>query len=293
MKKAQYRSVFLSDTHLCCKDSQAKMLYQFLDSFKCEYLYLVGDILDAWYVGKRTHWPKVYNRIIRKVLKMATKGTRVIYVPGNHDELAKHLVGYSLGNVAIAESMIHRTVDGRRILVVHGDQFDTIVKYHVWLSHLGGTAYDVLIFLNSAINAIRRRFNLPYVSLAGAVRRKVKGAVKVLTNFESTLVEIAKKEEVDGVICGHIHNPAVKDIDGITYLNCGDWIENCSAVVEHLNGDFSIVRAHELFDHAAELSENVPDEDEQLAPLPAVADVLALDRLSAGSEPSPTDALPA
>ncbi len=292
MKKTQYRSVFISDTHLCCKDSQADMLYRFLDSFKCEYLYLVGDILDAWYVGKRTHWPKIYNRIMRKLLKMATKGTRVIYVPGNHDELARHLAGYTLGNVVITESMYHRTVDGRRMLVVHGDQFDTIVKYHVWLSHLGGTAYDALIFLNSIINAVRKRFNLPYVSLAGAVRRKVKGAVQVLTNFESTLVEIAKKEGVDGVICGHIHSPAVKEIDGITYLNSGDWIENCSAIVEHLNGDFSIVRAHDLFDHAERSSDLVPDDDEQLAPVPAVADILALESWLAQRQ-TPPDAVPA
>ncbi|MBN1345183.1 MAG: UDP-2,3-diacylglucosamine diphosphatase [Phycisphaerae bacterium] len=273
MGKTYYRSVFISDTHLCCRDSHAEMLLRFLDSFKCEHLYLVGDIVDAWYLGKKVYWPATYNKVMRKLLKHATRGTKVVYIPGNHDELARHLAGYSLGNVVIASKVYHFTADGKKLLVVHGDQFDAIVTYHVWLSHLGGAAYDYLIAVNRMVNAVRQWLGLPYMSLAGAIRRKVKGAVKFLTRFEDTLIEMAKQEGVDGVICGHIHQPAIKESQGVMYLNSGDWIENCSAVVEDPHGNFEIVRAHELFDHRDEVT--LPEREEQSAVALTEAHVLS------------------
>ncbi len=267
MRKAYYRSVFISDTHLCSKDCQAEMLLRFLDSFDCEYLYLLGDIVDMWHIGKKTHWPRVYNRIIQTILRKAEHGTQIVYIPGNHDELARHMAGHRFGNIVVGEMAHHFAADGKKLLAVHGDQFDTIVMYHVWLSHLGGTAYDWLIKVNRVLNRLRRKLGLPYMSLAAAVKRRVKGALQYLTDYENTLADVARTRGVDGVVCGHIHQPVVKTIGEIQYLNSGDWVENCSAVVEDERGRFSVVRAHELFDHSEELPNFLSPDAEPAQPL--------------------------
>jgi UDP-2,3-diacylglucosamine pyrophosphatase LpxH len=236
-----YRSVFLSDTHLCSRDCQIDVLCDFLDSFKCDYLYLVGDIFDFWCLGKTLHWPNLYNHVITQVLKRATKGAKVCYIPGNHDEFLRGFAGMHFGEVAIVNDCIHEGLDGKRYWVLHGDVFDSVVQCHAWLSHLGDKAYTCLILLNRTVNAVRRWLGLPPISLSGAIKRRVKSAVNFVTRFEDVLATEARKREVDGVICGHIHQPMMRGIAEMAYMNTGDWIENCTALVEHTDGRFELI----------------------------------------------------
>ncbi|MCO6435849.1 MAG: UDP-2,3-diacylglucosamine diphosphatase [Phycisphaerae bacterium] len=239
--KQYYRSVWISDLHLGNRDSQVDAIYSFLDSIHCDYLYLVGDIVDLWSLKRRWFWPKLYNEVLHKVLKRSRRGAKVIFIPGNHDEFFRDFVGYRFGDVEIRSQAIHETVDGKRLLVVHGDEFDAIVVYHKWLSKLGAWAYDYLIALNRWVNAFRRVLGMPYWSLSGAAKRRVKQAVKYVTNFEKVLSEKARREGVDGVICGHIHQPALRDADGVLYGNSGDWVENCTALVENEFGELELI----------------------------------------------------
>ncbi len=239
--KTHYRSVWISDVHLCTRDSQSELLYEFLDAIRCDYLYLVGDIIDVWALRKRWHWPDQYNEVLHKLLKRSRKGARVIFIPGNHDDFFRHFVGYRFGQVKIEERVLHKTADGQRFLVLHGDEFDTVVQYRPWLSHLGSWAYQYLIYLNRLVNAVRRRMGRPYWSLSGAIKRKVKQAVKFLTNFEDLLTREARRRRVDGVICGHVHQPALREIDGLLYCNTGDWVENCTALVETESGELRLL----------------------------------------------------
>jgi len=256
--KTFYRSVWISDTHLCTKDCQSEMLYSFLDSIKCDYLYLVGDIVDVWALKKRWHWPKQYNEVIHKLLKRSRKGAKVFFIPGNHDELFRDFEGFQFGDVQIVLKAFHETADGRRFLVLHGDEFDTIVMYHNWLSRLGSWAYDYLILLNRVVNGVRRRFGQPYWSLSGAIKRRVKQAVKHLANFEDLLVREARRNEVHGVICGHTHTPGMREMDSILYCNTGDWVENCTALVEKENGELEIVWWHsEMDERCSDMADSV------------------------------------
>ncbi len=246
--KRSYRSVWISDVHLCTKDCQTNLLYSFLDSIKCDYLYLVGDIIDMWALKKRWHWPNQYNEVVHKLLKRSRKGAKVLFIPGNHDDFFRAFVGYRFGEVEIVSKAHHMTADGRRFLVLHGDEFDTVVLYHNWLSRLGSWAYEYLIVVNRIVNAVRRRLNKPYWSLSGAIKRKVKQAVKYLTNFEDLLAHEAKRQRLDGVICGHIHQPAIQEMQGILYCNTGDWVENCTALVEHADGRLELIWWHQETD---------------------------------------------
>jgi UDP-2,3-diacylglucosamine pyrophosphatase LpxH len=227
--------------HLCSRDCQTELLCSFLDSFKCDYLYLAGDIFDFWCLRRGLYWPNDYNHIVTQILKRATKGAKVYYIPGNHDEFFRNFVGTRFGEVEIVKDQIHQGVDGRRYWVLHGDALDTVVLYHNWLSHLGTAAYGLLVTINRLINMIRRWFGLPYVSLSGAIKRKVKHAVKFMTRFEDTLVEEAHRKQVDGVICGHIHQPQMRETENIMYMNTGDWIDSCTALVEHTDGRFELI----------------------------------------------------
>ncbi|MBN1513089.1 MAG: UDP-2,3-diacylglucosamine diphosphatase [Phycisphaerae bacterium] len=239
--KRFYRSVWISDAHLCSKDARADLLYTFLDSIKVDYLYLVGDIVDVWALRQKWHWPPQYNEVIHKLLKRSRKGARVFYIPGNHDDFFRSFVGYQFGDVRIVSDRIHETADGRRFLVLHGDEFDSIVLYRRWLSHLGSWAYRYLIAINRMVNWVRRLLGRPYWSLSGAIKRKVQSAVKHLTSFEQLLTAEARHRRVDGVICGHTHQPAIHEIEGILYCNTGDWIESCTALVEHADGRIELV----------------------------------------------------
>ncbi|MEM8678056.1 MAG: UDP-2,3-diacylglucosamine diphosphatase [Planctomycetota bacterium] len=246
--KTHYRSVWISDTHLCSRDSQAEMLHNFLDSIKVDQLYLVGDIIDVWALRKRWYWPAQYNEVVHKLLKRSRRGAHVIYVPGNHDEFFRAFVGYRFGEVEIQEDAIHEMADGRRFLVIHGDVFDNIIRFHKWLSLLGGWAYAHLVTVNRIVNTIRKRCGKPYWSLAGATKRRVKHAIDFLSRFEETLVSEARRRGVDGVICGHVHQPVIREMDGLTYCNTGDWVENCTALVETFEGELKLVWWHQEVD---------------------------------------------
>ena len=239
--KTFYRSVWISDIHLCSKESQAQVLYTFLDSIKCDYLYLVGDVIDVWALRNRWYWPRQYNEVVHKLLKRSRKGARVIYIPGNHDEFFRDFAEYKFGDVEIQLEAIHTTADNKRFLVLHGDAYDTIVRFRPWLSHLGCWASAYLIAVNRWINAVRRFFGRPAWSFSASVKRKVQNAVKHLTDFEDVVVKVAHRRCVDGVICGHTHEPALHESDGVMYCNTGDWVDNCTALVEHTDGRIELL----------------------------------------------------
>jgi len=217
---------------LCSRDAQAEVLHDFLDSIRCRTLYLVGDIIDIWAFQRKAYWPKQYNEVLHKLLKFSRKGTRVVFIPGNHDEFFREFVGYHMGDVEVTAEAVHETADGRRLWVVHGDQFDAAVVLHPSIARIGDWAYTQLIYLNRMVNRVRTWMGKPYWSLSGAIKRKVKHAVKFMNGFESIVIEETRRRDVDGIICGHIHQPAVRRLGGMLYYNTGDWIENCTALVE-------------------------------------------------------------
>ncbi len=235
------KSVFISDVHLGFPGCSAKFLLDFLRNTECEKIYLVGDIIDFLYMRKKRYWPQEHNDVIRTLLGKAKHGTQVIYVPGNHDEPIRahnHLV---MGNVMIENEIVHTTADGKRFLVLHGDQFDSVVKNSHLLELIGSKAYDYLLRANHLVNFMRYRLGLPYWSLAAALKHKVKGAVNYISNFESAVSQMARQRDVDGMICGHIHRAEIRQIDDVLYCNCGDWVESCTALVENHDGSLEIL----------------------------------------------------
>jgi UDP-2,3-diacylglucosamine pyrophosphatase LpxH len=240
-QRTRYRTIFISDVHLGAGGCNAEMLVDFLKSHECETLYLVGDIVDGWKLKKGWYWPQSHNDVIRAVLKMAKHGTRVVYVPGNHDELFRDYVGLEFGGIELAADDIHVTADGRRLLVIHGDQFDNVVLYHKWLAFLGDGAYTLLLKSNGTVNWFRRHLGLPYWSLAAHMKKRVKNAVQFISRFEEVVAHAAAERHVDGVVCGHIHSAEIRDFGHITYYNDGDWVESCTALVEAADGALSII----------------------------------------------------
>ena len=236
-----YRAVWISDTHLGTPGCNSELLLDFLKSVECETLYLVGDIIDGWQLRKGWYWPPRHNDIVRCVLKMAKHGTRVIYVPGNHDEVFRDYVGLHFGGVEIVPEAVHVTADGRKLLVLHGDEFDGIVLYARWLAFLGDRAYALLLRLNAALNRIRRMMGKPYWSLSALLKKKVKNAVQFISSFEQAVARFALDRGADGVVCGHIHTAEVRQIGEVTYYNDGDWVESCTALVEHADGRMEII----------------------------------------------------
>ena len=236
-------AVFVSDLHLGTKSSQDRHFVDFLAAYEMKTLYLVGDVIDGWRLKRSGwYWPQGHNDVLQKLLRKARKGTEIIYIPGNHDEFLRSFLGLTFGGVKIVDRVVHTTVEGKRFLVLHGDQFDMVVRHAVWLASVGSVLYDVALWLNRHVNDVRRRFGLTYWSLSAWAKRKVKGAVNYIGRFEEVLVAEARREGVDGIICGHIHHAAIEHYDGIDYLNSGDWVESCTALVEHLDGRFEIVR---------------------------------------------------
>jgi UDP-2,3-diacylglucosamine pyrophosphatase LpxH len=234
------RAAFVSDVHLGSKGCRADQLLEFLKSVEVEYLFLVGDIVDLWAMKKNFYWPQEHNNVLRCILGKAKGGTRVIYVPGNHDEEMREFCGSIFGNLEIHREFVHRTADDRELLVMHGDEFDAVVKCSPWLANLGSTMYEFLLWMNRYVNSVRRMFGMPYWSLASYLKHRVKNAVQYISSFEQAVAHAARKRGVDGVVCGHIHRPEITDIDGVQYCNDGDWVESCSALVEDLNGRLSI-----------------------------------------------------
>ena len=236
-----FRSVFISDVHLGTRGCQAELLLDFIRSMECEQLYLIGDIIDGWKLKGGWHWPQAHNDVVQKVLRMARKGTAVIYVPGNHDEVARDYCGVHFGGVVIARDAIHTTADGRTFLVTHGDEFDGVVQHAKWLAFLGDWSYRTILMLNTLFNLARRKMGFGYWSLSAFLKGKVKNALQFIENFEGAVADEARRRGVDGVICGHIHKAEMRDIDGITYINDGDWVESCTALVEHMDGRLELL----------------------------------------------------
>jgi len=238
----RYRAVFISDVHLGTRGCKAEFLLDFLKRTSCERLYLVGDIVDGWRLKRAWYWPQAHNDVVQKLLRKARKGTRVIYVPGNHDEALRDYCGVHFGGVEVLTDDVYVTPEGRRYLVTHGDAFDGIVRYHRWLALLGDWAYNAALALNTWVNRLRRRLGFGYWSLSAFLKLKVKNAVQFIADFEQAVAEEARRRGVDGVICGHIHHAEMRDIAGIRYMNDGDWVESCTALVEHPDGRFEILR---------------------------------------------------
>lgn len=240
------RTVWISDTHLGTAGCNAEMLLDFLRSVDCEMLYLVGDIVDGWQLKKGWYWPPRHNDVVRCVLKKAKHGTRVVYVPGNHDEAFRDYVGLNFGGVEVMAEALHVTADGRRLLILHGDEFDGVVLYARWLALLGDHAYTLLLRLNRLVNAARQIFGLPYWSLSSEIKKRVKNAVQYVSRFEQVVAHAAYERGVEGVVCGHIHTAEVRQIGEVTYYNDGDWVESCTALVEHGDGRMEIINWAEL-----------------------------------------------
>jgi len=236
-----YRSIFISDVHLGFSGCSAEFLLDFLRSTKCDYLYLVGDIIDVWQMKKRLYWPQPHNDVIRTLLGKAKHGTKIIYVPGNHDEVLRDFDGTRLGNLEFHNEYIHTTADGKKMLLLHGDEFDGVVMYSRSLAMIGSALYEILLKLNLYINFFRRKLGFSYWSLASVLKHKVKQAVSYISNFEAALVHAAHKRRVDGVISGHIHRAEISQINNVIYCNCGDWVESCTALVEHTDGTFELL----------------------------------------------------
>ena len=236
------RALFLSDLHLGTRGCQAEYVLDFLKHYDVDTIYLVGDIIDGWRLKSGWYWPQAHNDVVQKLLKRAHKGAKVYYIPGNHDEFMRAYVGHNFGGIDVQESVIHLGADGKRYLVIHGDTFDMVVRHAPWLAHLGDGAYSLALAVNVYINAVRRSLGLAYWSLSAWAKMKVKTAVNHIGRFEELLSHEASRREVDGVICGHIHHAVMHDDFGVRYMNTGDWVESCTALVEHFDGRFEIIR---------------------------------------------------
>ena len=237
----RFRAIFISDLHLGTKRAQTAALLDFLRDTESDQLYIVGDFIDNWSLRKAWYWDQSHNDVIQKLLRKARKGTKLIYIPGNHDENFRNFLNLRFGRVAVLEDTVHITATGKRYLVLHGDKFDGVVRFAPWLAKLGDTAYEVSMDLNKAVNGVRRFLRLPYWSISAYLKNRVKKAVEFISHFEEAVVRDAKARNCQGVICGHIHTPDDRMIDGIHYLNDGDWVESCTAMVEHLDGRLEII----------------------------------------------------
>ena len=236
------RTLFLSDIHLGTKGCQPELLLDFLKYHDADTIYLVGDIVDGWRLKSGWYWPQLHNDVVQKLLRKVRRGSRIIYVPGNHDEFMRDYVGSNFGGIDIVEEAIHETATGQRILVLHGDKFDMVVRHAPWLALTGDWAYDVAIWLSVHINRARRRLGLPYWSFSAWSKQKVKRAVNFISAFQDAVVADAVRHGVSAVLCGHIHQPAMQNLNGIEYINTGDWVESCTAVVEDHDGRLELVR---------------------------------------------------
>lgn len=240
-QKIKVRSVWISDIHLGFKGCSAEFLLDFLHHVECDYLYLVGDIIDIWEMKKRMFWPQEHNNVIRTILGKAKHHTKVVYVPGNHDEMLRDYDGAVFGNVQIERETIHTTADNRKLLILHGDEFDSVVKCSPMVAKIGSRLYNFLLRANRLVNFLRRKMGFSYWSLAAFLKHKVKNAVQYISNFEEAVAHEAARQGVDGVVCGHIHRAEISRIHDIDYYNCGDWVESCTALVEQANGEMEIL----------------------------------------------------
>ncbi|MEY2893848.1 MAG: hypothetical protein RJA98_3756 [Pseudomonadota bacterium] len=264
-----YRTVWISDLHLGTPGCQAAALLDFLKNVECDTLFLVGDIIDGWQLRRSWYWPQAHNDVVQKLLRKARKGTRVVFIPGNHDEFARRYLGHDFGGIEVLEDAMHTTADGRRLWITHGDLFDGVIQCAKWLAHVGDSAYEFTLRLNRHLNSLRARLGLPYWSLSKYLKLKVKRAVSYVGDFEAALAREARKRGADGVVCGHIHHAELRQIDGILYANDGDWVESLTALAEHADGTLEIVDWTEHASRAARAAKRAPAEASE--PATAVA----------------------
>ena len=236
-----YRSIWISDIHLGTKGCQAELLLDFLRYTDSDHLYLVGDIIDVWHLKRKWAWQQTHNDVLQKILRKARKGTKVSFIPGNHDEMFRAFIGEHFGHIEICRRMIHKMADGRRFLVIHGDQYDVITKHARWISRLGDVGYNLLLRLNVVVNKVRSMMGYDYWSLSKWVKNSVKQAVSYVGDFETTVASVCNERGYAGIICGHIHKAANRNVGGVRYLNCGDWVESCTAILQTHGGQFQVI----------------------------------------------------
>ena len=242
MAAMKVRSNFLSDIHLGTRGCQADSLLTFLREYEADHLFLLGDIIDFWSMNRSIHWTPAQNTVVQKVLRRARHGEKVVLVPGNHDEALREFVGTSFGDIEVVAEHIHETADGKRLLLIHGDEFDQVTRHHRWVAILGDIAYDALVRINAWISWVRRTLRISgYWSLAGFAKRKVKSAVSYIFDFEDAVIHTVRERGLDGIVCGHIHSATIRTVDGISYINCGDWVDSCTAIVEHPDGRLELI----------------------------------------------------
>jgi UDP-2,3-diacylglucosamine pyrophosphatase LpxH len=245
----KYKTIFISDVHLGTRDCKAEELNNFLKHNTCETLYLVGDIIDGWRIQQnKWRWKQSHTNVVRRILGHAKRGVKVIYVAGNHDEFLRPMLsyGFSFGNIEIVNRYTHEGIDGKKYLVVHGDMFDGISKVAPWLNFLGDKAYDLILAINTKYNWLRHRFGFGYWSVSKFLKLQIKRAVSYIFEFESNITNYCRKKGFDGIICGHIHTAEIKNIDGTIYMNDGDWVESCTALVEHEDGRWEIITWNQI-----------------------------------------------
>lgn len=259
------RTLFLSDIHLGTRGSQAELLLDFLKWHDAETIYLVGDIIDGWRLKKSWYWPQAHNDVVQKLLRKGRKGARLVYIPGNHDEFLRDYLGLQLGGVELVDRVIHETADGKRLLIMHGDQFDVVVRHAKWLAFLGDHAYNLALALNTVVGKVRRKLGFEYWSLSAWAKLKVKNAVSFIGAFEQALLTEAKRVGADGVVCGHIHHATIRDDLGVRYINTGDWVESCTAIVEHHDGRIEMIRWADIASQYAVEFEDEPEIDKVAA----------------------------
>ena len=245
VERRKFRTIWISDIHLGTKGCNAELLIDFLDHTDSETMYLVGDIVDGWRLKKKFYWPPSHNDIVWRILKRAKRGTRIVYIPGNHDEMIRPFAGMKFGDVEIKRAAFHTTADGRELMVLHGDEFDTIMLAHRWLAFVGDALYHLMMKINNWVSKVRTMLGLPYWSISKAAKHKVKNAVEFISKYEEVVARAAAERGVDGVVCGHIHTAEIRDFthDGKTveYFNDGDWVEGCNALVEHIDGSMELL----------------------------------------------------
>lgn len=239
------RSIFLSDIHLGTRGCQADSLVAFLREYDADHLFLLGDIVDFWAMSRSIHWTAAHNTVVQKILRRARRGEQVVLIPGNHDEVLREYIGASFGDIRIAEEHVYETVNGKRLLLLHGDAFDQVTRHHRWLAVLGDIGYNLLVRINAWLSWWRRTLRISgYWSLAGYAKRRVKSAVSFIFDFEDVVIRTVRERGLDGVVCGHIHSAAIRLMDDVLYINCGDWVDSCTAIVEHVDGKLELIEWH-------------------------------------------------
>jgi UDP-2,3-diacylglucosamine pyrophosphatase LpxH len=267
METRHFRTIFISDVHLGSKAAKTDYLLDFLRHHDADTIILVGDIIDGWRLRRNWYWPQGCNDVVQKLLRKARKGARIIYIPGNHDEFLREFPGSHFGGIEVAERMVHEAADGKKYLIIHGDEFDVVVRNARLLAYLGDWAYDAAIAINVMLAAVRRRIGLPYWSFSAWAKLQVKHAVNFIGEFQRVVVDEAKRNDVDGVICGHIHHAVISEMDGIRYINTGDWVESCTAIAENEDGSFELI----TWMQAEENPENIEQEEPiALPPFPGM-----------------------